>query len=78
MQQLSLYIPGIMGLAFALAAFLSVRHIASHRPQVRSEPAQAEEEPPLPFEAPTLADFTPDVRPQTAYVRARELIQAPH
>lgn len=35
MEQLSLYIPGIMGLAFALVAFLSVRRIAGNRPVVR-------------------------------------------
>ena len=35
MEQLSLYAPGIMGLAFALVAFLSVRQIANHRPEVK-------------------------------------------
>jgi hypothetical protein len=41
MEQLSLYIPGIMGLAFALVAFVSVRQIAGNRPVVR--PAANEE-----------------------------------
>jgi hypothetical protein len=36
MEQLGLYAPGIMGLAFALVAFLSVRHIARHRSHMRS------------------------------------------
>lgn len=31
MEQVALYIPGLMGLAVALVAFVSVRHIASHR-----------------------------------------------
>ena len=31
MEQLALYIPGLMGLAVALAAFISVRHISRHR-----------------------------------------------
>lgn len=49
MEQLSLYVPGIMGLAFALVAFLSVRHIAGHRPQVEASREEAKESP-RPFE----------------------------
>jgi hypothetical protein len=44
MQQLSLYIPGIMGLCFAVVAFFYVRHIAANRPEVVPAPPPADEE----------------------------------
>lgn len=63
MEQLSLYVPGIMGLAFALVAFLSVRHIAGHRPEIRRASSFGnEEERPLPFDEPAPSEPTPEMR----------------
>jgi hypothetical protein len=49
MEQFGLYIPGIMGLAFALVAFVSVRRIAGNRPVVRSAATEEGQER-FPFE----------------------------